>query len=240
MKLRQLFIDLDDTLWDTFHNNKRALSLLYKRHNWGVHYHSFESYFALYMPHCDQLWYQYRLGQITKQSLTIARLAYPLHLAGMQVTAEEMLALNEEFMDLVREQTGVVEGAIEMLQSLKPHFKLYIITNGWTEVQSAKLTKSGLAPYIDATFISEQIGCHKPDERFFHTVLTTTNSKKDESMVIGDSWHADIAGASAYGLPTIWYNPHQDPFPATVTPQPISVTSLAKIPPILFDLQKRA
>lgn len=231
---KQLLIDLDDTLWDTYHNNKHALSILYEKHGWSAFFSSFEAYFALYMPHCNHLWHLYRTGVINKQSLTIARLAYPLHLAGQSVTAEQMLALNDEFMALVKCETACVEGALDMLALLKPHFKIYIITNGWTEVQSAKLNKSGIAPYVNQVFISEQIGCHKPDPQFFHAVLTATNSRKSESVVIGDSWHADIAGAAAYGLRAIWFNLQHEPLPESFDPAPLIVTSLDQIPPLLL------
>ena len=38
MKYKNLFIDLDDTLWDTFHNNKECLEELYADYHFDRHY----------------------------------------------------------------------------------------------------------------------------------------------------------------------------------------------------------
>ena len=44
MKYKSLFIDLDDTLWDTYHNNKECLEEVYTAHH-------FDRYYALSLIH---------------------------------------------------------------------------------------------------------------------------------------------------------------------------------------------
>lgn len=44
MKYKNLFIDLDDTLWDTYHNNKECLKELYADYKMDRHYASFEAF----------------------------------------------------------------------------------------------------------------------------------------------------------------------------------------------------
>ena len=60
MKYKSLFIDLDDTLWDTYHNNKECLEEVYVAHHFDRHYASFEAFFDIYWPHNNLLWEQYR------------------------------------------------------------------------------------------------------------------------------------------------------------------------------------
>ena len=74
MKYKNLFIDLDDTLWDTYHNNKECLKELYADYKMDRHYASFEAFFAIYMPHNEELWAKYRNGEIDRQTLIIDRL----------------------------------------------------------------------------------------------------------------------------------------------------------------------
>ena len=38
MKYKSLFIDLDDTLWDTYHNNKECLEEVYTAHHFDRYY----------------------------------------------------------------------------------------------------------------------------------------------------------------------------------------------------------
>ena len=51
MAYKNLFIDLDDTLWDTYHNNKECLEEIYTDYRLSRYYASFEAFYAYYMPY---------------------------------------------------------------------------------------------------------------------------------------------------------------------------------------------
>ena len=76
MKYKSLFIDLDDTLWDTYHNNKECLEEVYTAHHFDRYYASFEAFFEIYWPHNNLLWEQYRNNEIDRQTLIIERFRY--------------------------------------------------------------------------------------------------------------------------------------------------------------------
>ena len=63
MIYKSIFIDLDDTLWDTYHNNKECLEELYTDYHFNRYYASFEAFFDIYMPHNLDLWAKYRSGR---------------------------------------------------------------------------------------------------------------------------------------------------------------------------------
>ena len=46
MAYKNLFIDLDDTLWDTYHNNKECLEEIYTDYRLSRYYASFEAFYA--------------------------------------------------------------------------------------------------------------------------------------------------------------------------------------------------
>ena len=86
MKYKSLFIDLDDTLWDTYHNNKECLEEVYTAHHFDRYYASFEAFFEIYWPHNNLLWEQYRNNEIDRQTLIIERFRYMLRPLGIEDT----------------------------------------------------------------------------------------------------------------------------------------------------------
>jgi putative hydrolase of the HAD superfamily len=81
------------------------------------------------------------------------------------------------------------------------------VSNGFVEIQHKKLSGAGLYKYFDKLFFSEEVKAHKPSREFFDTAIKSTNSKKKESIVIGDNFLADIEGAKNAGIDQIWFCP---------------------------------
>lgn len=208
MRYKSLFIDLDDTLWDTYHNNKECLEELYDVHHFGRYYASFEAFFDIYWPHNNQLWDQYRNNEIDKQTLIIERFRYMLRPMGIE-DVPTVLAINNDFLQRTTTKTRLIPGAIDLLEYLHPFYKLYILSNGFREVQYKKLCNSGLAPYFSKMILSEDAACQKPNKEIFDYALVNTNSRRRESLMIGDSWDADIVGAHNSRIDQLWLNPER-------------------------------
>lgn len=216
MKYKSLFIDLDDTLWDTYHNNKECLEEVYAAHHFDRYYASFEAFFAIYWPHNELLWKQYRAGEIDRQTLIIDRFRYVLRPLGIEDT-QSVLAVNNDFLQRTTTKTGLVPGAIELLEYLRPSYRMYILSNGFREVQDKKLRNSGLAPYFTRMILSEDAGIQKPHKGIFDFALINTNSRRNETLMIGDCFEADIFGAHQSRIDQLWFNP-QDLPPQEFTP----------------------
>ena len=230
MKYKNLFIDLDDTLWDTYHNNKECLEELYTDHHFDRYYASFEAFFAIYWPHNELLWKQYRAGEIDRQTLIIDRFRYMLRPMGIEDT-QAVLAVNNDFLRRTTTKTRLVPGAIELLEYLRPSYRLYILSNGFREVQDKKLRNSGLAPYFKRMILSEDAGIQKPHKGIFDFALINTNSRRNETLMIGDCFEADIFGACQSRIDQLWFNPQGLP-PQEFTPT-YTVSSLEEIKNIL-------
>lgn len=210
MKYKTLFIDLDDTLWDTYHNNKECLEEIYTVHHFDRYYASFEAFFAIYWPHNEFLWKQYRAGQIDRQTLIIDRFRYMLRPMGIEDTPS-VLAINHDFLQRTTTRTRLVAGAIELLDYLRPRYQMYILSNGFREVQDKKLRNSGLAPYFTRMILSEDAGIQKPHKGIFDFALVNTNSRRKETLMIGDCFEADIFGAHQSRIDQLWLNPSELP-----------------------------
>lgn len=231
---KTILIDLDDTLWATQQNNKEAIHQLYLSEGWSDGYASFSHFWERYYPHNEELWHRYRHGDITKSELTIERFRQPLS-AVRAYSEEEILALNKRFLDLSSHKTGLIEGAIELLKYLKTLYRVAILSNGFVEVQRCKLKVSGLAPYVDFVILSEEVGISKPHKEIFDRALSMTHTRRDEAVMIGDSWDADILGAQNAKLPSIWFNPNKHSIPDVELRYPVQVASnLSEVPTLLW------
>jgi putative hydrolase of the HAD superfamily len=79
-----------------------------------------------------------------------------------------------------------------------------VVTNGDAEVQARKLAAAGLDAMFDAICISGAEGMGKPDPRIFGLAAERAGVPLRPGGMIGDHPVADIAGARAVGLGTVW------------------------------------
>lgn len=224
-----ILIDLDDTLWDTWENNKESLNELYTALAWGQYFLSFEDFFErYYSPVNHALWEQYNREEIDKDTLSEQRLRRPLECRWAELAAAEgnipegairseergyWTEANARFIDLIKQKTRLCPGALELVAYLQPRYTTCVLSNGFGELQYAKLAESGLAPYIDHVVLSEEVGYNKPNPRIFDYALALTGRTATEALMLGDSWASDIIGASNAGVDSIWYNRYLLPVP---------------------------
>jgi putative hydrolase of the HAD superfamily len=82
-------------------------------------------------------------------------------------------------------------------------WKTALVTNG-TADQQAKIAHAGLAGYLDACVISAVAGCRKPDPEIFRIAAARCGGTLDGGWMVGDSADADVAGALASGVRSVW------------------------------------
>lgn len=205
--MKHLFFDLDRTLWDFEKNSETALTILYDELKLGDHLRSFRSFHTKYKKVNGELWDQYSKGKLSKDVLRVKRFRDTL--AHFDVKSDELSnALADGYISLSPHQTHLLPDALETLEKLKnDNFELHIITNGFLEVQHIKLDKSGLKPYFDVILCSEEVGKNKPARLVFDRALDLANAKSEESIMIGDSYEADIKGAENAGIRAILFDP---------------------------------
>ena len=230
MKYKSLFLDLDDTLWDTAHNNKVCLNEIFEDYHFGRYYPSFDAFYDYYMPHNQLLWTKYRNHEIDRRSLILERLLYVLRPMGINDEAVA-LKLNDDFLQRTATKTRLIDGAIELLEYLFPKYRLFILSNGFREIQSQKMQNAGLAPYFERILLSEDISIQKPHKKIFDYALKNTNSRRSESLMIGDSFEADIEGAQNARMDQLWFNPYHEAHKGA--PPTFTVHTLSEIKQIL-------
>ena len=83
MIYKNLFIDLDDTLWDIHRNGKECLEEIYYEYGYIDYYPSFDDYYNTYLPSNNHLWGLYREGKINKEELIVERFLSPVREFGI-------------------------------------------------------------------------------------------------------------------------------------------------------------
>ena len=79
-----------------------------------------------------------------------------------------------------------------------------VVTNGQSEMQDTRIRRTGLDQYIADWVISERAGVSKPNPRIFALAAQRVRMRLGGAWVVGDSPEADIGGAAAMGLPSVW------------------------------------
>lgn len=82
-------------------------------------------------------------------------------------------------------------------------WRIGIVGNG-TQSQEAKIAAAGLTEAVDGWAISEIVGSRKPEPGIFRAAAEACDSTLEGGWMIGDSAKADIGGAVACGLSSVW------------------------------------
>ena len=203
-KYTHIFFDLDNTLWDFKRNSRLAMESTYAHFNLSGQGIVFDQFFQVYSDFNHKLWEAYRNKEIKKKELTGQRFLLTFEKLGIK--AIDPHEMNDHYLAEMPGQKVLTPGAIEVLDYLKKKkYQLFIITNGFKEVQHHKLQSAGLAPYFEKVFISEEVKCPKPGKAIFEHAIRSANAKKERSLMVGDDWDVDIMGAVAFGISAVFY-----------------------------------
>ena len=210
--IKHVFFDLDNTLWDFRKNAKFALDELYKKYDVENRYgFTFEECHPFYHDSNEGLWALTRDKKITKEELRARRFKEAFDNLGIDNDALAKI-FEEEYMETITNYNEVVDGAMELLDYLKPNYQLHIITNGFIEVSKRKIETSELNGYFETVTYADEIQILKPDPRIFSLAMEKSGAKKNESIYIGDDWIADAVGAKAFGMSAIFFDRLDDNF----------------------------
>ncbi len=175
------------------------------------------------------LWVDYQNGTISAEHLQYQR--FNLWANRLNCSPED---LNSSFIAIMAEICTPIEGAISLLDALKEKVNLGIITNGFTQLQQARLERTGLKDYFDVLVISEQVGVAKPHKAIFeHTLALMGNPLPSQVLMVGDNPDSDILGGINAGLHTCWFNQYQKEAPQGINPH-YEVSSLKQLQHLLI------
>lgn len=206
---QHLFFDLDHTLWDYDKNVQESLSELfeiYQLQNFGIL--DFKNFLAAFYQVNFKLWAMYDVGKIDKKSLREVRFKLIFEKAGAKNNAVPK-EMEDDFMQRTSSKPHLLPYSREILDYLRPNYRMHIITNGFNESQALKMKSSGLTPYFDFVVTSETTGHKKPDPRIFKYLLDKLSVNAADCIMIGDNPNSDILGAIRSNIDQFFFDPHE-------------------------------
>ena len=208
MKYKDLFVDFDDTLYDTHGNAVIALSETFDVFHLERYFADPQAFYDAYWMANIDLWGRYSKGEITRDYLIVERFRRPLSVGqGLDVTEALCLEMSDRFLDFCASKPGVVDGAHELMDYLKGRgYRMHMTSNGFHEVQYKKLAACGLRDYFDTIILSEDAGVNKPSLLYFDYAFKVSGAERATTLMIGDNLQTDIVGASNAGIETILFN----------------------------------
>ena len=230
---KDLFIDFDDTLYDTHGNAVIALRELFDHFGWATVFDDPQTFYDRYWETNIDLWTRYSKGEIERDYLIVERFRKPLSYGrGLEPTEDYCRQVSDVFLDYCATKPGTVDGAHELVDYLRRRgYRLHMCSNGFHEVQYRKMRASRLDTCFDTVVLSEDAGANKPAPAFFDYALRVTGADMPTTLMIGDNFQTDILGAQQAGLAVIYFNR----YPEYPPPSPVDyeVTSLREIMDIL-------
>lgn len=208
MKYKDLFLDFDDTLYDTYGNAVIALRETYDEYHLKRYFDNPQVFNDAYWEANIDLWSSYSRGEITRDYLIVERFRRPLSEGnGLEVTEALCLEMSDRFLEFCSSKPGVVDGAHELMDYLKGRgYRMHMTSNGFHEVQYKKLAACGLRDYFDTIILSEDAGANKPSSQYFDYAFKVSGASRETTLMIGDNLQTDIMGALNAGIDAMLFN----------------------------------
>ena len=134
------------------------------------------------------------------------RISGALKICGIELMSQDKRVREaiDVFMDAFADSMRMDDYVLSLLEQLQRKYKLAIVSNmSYADAEIRSLKKLGIAKYFDAIVISGKVGCRKPNPMIFQEALKSVNLKAIETVFVGDSPIADVAGANQVGMKTI-------------------------------------
>ncbi len=203
--IRYVWFDLDDTLLDHRGAESRALTALATHH---AHFFGDASQSDIHDAYArinGRVWSEYAAGRRDKDGAKYGRfelLLRDLNPAGL----DNAILLADEYLRLYASYWRWVDGARNALTRIAKHVPVGLMTNGFTEIQHAKLRQfPELSRMCSHIVISEEVGVLKPDIRLFRHAEGLCGHAGDQVLYVGDSLSSDVTGGVGAGWQVAWY-----------------------------------
>ena len=228
MRYPILLFDADNTLFDFPAAERAAFETVCREA--GLPFT--EKDYALYHRCNDELWEDFNAGTCSKDFLLVERFRRYLARSDQTGDPEQM---NRTHLKMLATSAVLFPDAQPVCRALAEKRRLYIITNAVESVQRTRFASSPITPCFQDFFISEAVGCGKPEKAYFDYVLAhIPGARPEDCLVIGDSLSSDIQGANNASLPCCWLNHTGRPRPADLRID-YEIRSLTELPALLGE-----
>ena len=108
-----------------------------------------------------------------------------------------------------RRRLSLYPHAREVLDVLREHYPLALVTDAQKVYARAELYRVGLLGYFDPIVVSGDHGYRKPDRRLFQAALDAMGVAAENTLYVGNDMHRDVFGAREVGMMTVMFDSDQ-------------------------------
>ena len=196
-----IFFDVDDTLLDFTAYQKYALETMCRQ--FGVEYS--DKLLEVFNDVNLRLWRGIEDGSVTRAQLHHDRFRLVFDQSGIRGGDPDKFEAG--FRKNIFDYFVKIDGADETLDYLSKKYELCVVSNASLIQQQTRLKGAKIDCCFSKLFMSNELGADKPSKAFFDKVFAALSGvKPEETLLVGDSPTADIAGGNAYGIKTCWFN----------------------------------
>ena len=135
--------------------------------------------------------------------------------------------LNEVYLKHRYEDIDPYEDVVPTLDTLAPHFKLGLLSNGNNYPEYF-----GLDGRFEFAVYAQDIGVEKPDPRTFQIAAYRAGCELDQLLHVGDDLESDVEGAQAVGVRAVWLHREGKPNDSGIKPD-YEIALLTELPALL-------
>jgi len=210
MTYKNIFFDLDHTLWDFDNNSRETLAIIYEELQVQSFLDiAFDDFHPVYKEINKKYWERYRKGFIKRSDLRWKRMQATF--IQFKKSNEELAhKMGERYLELLPNQTTLFPHALNVLEHCKrKELGIHMITNGFSATQQKKMIGSGIAHFFSEVITSENAMSLKPKAEIFDYAFKQTQADPASSIMIGDNLDVDILGARNAQMDQVYFNPER-------------------------------
>ncbi len=196
---------MDNTIWDFKANARDAFFDVFEQLGISSQIKELDYFLQIYERNNELLWSEYRKGKVKKEQMRIDRMDLTFKELGID-DPDLPHKVGSLYVLTSPTKTNLFPMVYETLDYLKEKYKLYILTNGFSEIQMQKINNCRLDHYFTKLFMAEMVGYQKPDRRFFEYAIKSVHAHKNECLIVGDDPEADIRGGWNAGIDQVFFN----------------------------------
>ncbi len=199
-----VYFDLDDTLLDHQHAERKALADVRDRYRALFGTLSVdelqEQYHAINAP----LWRRYADGEIDKDTVKQQRFARLLE--AVDAPHADSGLVGRYYLQRYAAHWQFIPGARAAFEAIADRVGVGVMTNGFAEVQGQKFDAfPTLRERANAVVVCEEAGALKPDPQAFAHAANEAGVDPDDILYVGDSYRSDVEGGQRAGWTVAWF-----------------------------------
>ncbi|MDO5563923.1 MAG: YjjG family noncanonical pyrimidine nucleotidase [Eubacteriales bacterium] len=211
-KIKNIFIDLDNTILDFAMQEEVSLKKTFCKINLPFTKENIDEYYKINY----KMWRLLEQNLIKREDIFENRFLLFFKEINFDFDPIEAERIYEHFLG---EGHFLVHNSLKLIKEIYLDYDLYIATNGIKHIQDRRIDSSKIRKYFKKIFISDEIGFSKPDKRFFEACFKQIkNFKNEETIIVGDSLTSDIQGGINSNIKTVWLNKNNMKNDTTIKP----------------------